>query len=100
VCAFERQDEALEALRDDPGGFDVVVTDFNMPGMSGLEVVRAVRAIAPDMPVAMASGYITDELRDAAAAAGVREVIFKPHFMTELEGVIDKLTGSAQAAAA
>ena len=48
-----------------------------MPGMSGLDVAREVRTIRPDLPVAVASGFIDEELRTQAGAAGVRELIFK-----------------------
>jgi PAS domain S-box-containing protein len=71
------QREALDALRADPAGFDLVVTDYNMPGMSGLDVARAIRAIRPDLPVVVASGFIDEALRANAPAAGVRELISK-----------------------
>ena len=77
VTAFTEQRLAIEAVRADPTGFHLLLTDFNMPGMSGLDVARAVLALNPSLPVAVASGYITDELQAEARAAGVREVVFK-----------------------
>jgi signal transduction histidine kinase len=77
VTAFTEQRLAIEAVRADPTGFQLLLTDFNMPGMSGLDVARAVLALSPSLPVAVASGYITDELQAEARAAGVREVVFK-----------------------
>ncbi|MGI9216176.1 MAG: hybrid sensor histidine kinase/response regulator [Hydrogenophaga sp.] len=77
VTAFTEQQQAIDALRADPQGFDLLMTDYNMPGMSGVDVARAVRAIRPDLPVAVASGYISDELQAEAQAAGVTEVVFK-----------------------
>jgi len=71
------QDEALDALRADPDAFGLMVTDYNIPGMSGLDVAREVRTIRADLPVAVASGYIDDELQALAHGAGVRELIFK-----------------------
>ena len=84
--------EALEVLRADPQQFDLVVTDYNMPGLSGLELVREVRAIRADLPVALTSGYITDELRQQAAEAGVRHLIYKPNTVSELCEVVRALT--------
>ena len=69
---------AVAAVRSDPDRFDLAVTDYNMPGMSGLEVARALRGIRADLSVALASGFITEELRARAPAAGVSELIYKP----------------------
>ena len=84
VSAFERPAEALEALRADAASFDIIVTDFNMPGKSGLDVAREVAHIRANLPVVIASGYITDELRAGAAQLGVRDLIYKPDTVEEL----------------
>jgi PAS domain S-box-containing protein len=77
ISGYTVQSEALAALRADPAAFDLVVSDYNMPGMSGLDVAREVHAIRADLPVAIASGFIDEELRAQADGAGVRELIFK-----------------------
>lgn len=64
-----------------------VVSDYNMPGMSGLEVARAVRAIRADLPVAVVSGFVDEALRVNAREAGVCEVIFKADAVEDLCGV-------------
>ena len=74
-----------------PKAFDLVVTDFNMPGLSGLDVARQLRAIRPDLPVAVTSGFISEELRAGAPDAGVCEIIFKPDTVEELCDVIQRL---------
>jgi len=87
--------EALAAVRADPEEFDLAVTDHNMPGMSGLEVATALREIRADLPVAVATGYITDDLRDKSPAAGVRELIFKPTTVAELCQTVARLAQTA-----
>ncbi|QHE88221.1 hybrid sensor histidine kinase/response regulator [Hydrogenophaga sp. BPS33] len=77
VTAFLEQRAAVDAVRESPHAFQLLLTDYNMPGMSGLDVAREVLKINPQLPVAVASGYITDELQAEAKAAGVREVVFK-----------------------
>jgi two-component system, cell cycle sensor histidine kinase and response regulator CckA len=94
VTTFTDQQSAIDAVRDQPKAFDLLMTDFNMPGMSGLDVARAVLAINPDLPVAVASGYITDELQAEAVAAGVREVVFKTDAVDDFCNVVAKLVDS------
>ena len=77
VTALCDQQAAIDAVRSQPQGFHLLMTDYNMPGMSGIDVARQVQAINPQLPVAVASGYISDELQAEAAAAGVVEVVFK-----------------------
>ncbi len=94
VTAFTSQTQAIDAVRADPEGFQLLLTDFNMPGMSGLEVAKAALAINPLLPVAVASGYITDELQAEAKAAGVREVVFKTDAVEAFCEVVARLVRS------
>ena len=96
VSVHSDQQAALRALRADPHGFSLVLTDYNMPGLSGLDVANQVRNIRPDLPVAMVSGFITDELRARAAEVGVSELIFKPNVVDEFCDVIQRLVPDGQ----
>ena len=91
MSSYIDQREALAALRADPASFDLVVTDYNMPGMSGLDVAREVKSIRADLPVVVASGFIDEALQSQAAAAGVQEVIFKATAVEDLSAVIARL---------
>ena len=84
VSGFEQPAAALAALRAGSPRFDIVVTDYNMPGLSGLDVAREVRKINPALPVVITSGYISEDLRVNAGLAGVRHVIYKPNTVEEL----------------
>ncbi|MBI3790376.1 MAG: MASE1 domain-containing protein [Gemmatimonadetes bacterium] len=57
VVAVTSSAEALERLRADPDGFDVLVTDLTMPGMDGLELAAAMREVKADLKVLLVSGY-------------------------------------------
>jgi len=91
VSAYLEQGEALDALRADAEHFDLVITDFKMPGMSGTEVARAIHQVRRDLPVVVVSGYINEELRAQAAAAGVRELVFKAQDMEELRDLVHRI---------
>ena len=86
VSAYFEQREALDAVLTGKLRVDLVVTDFNMSGTSGLEIAKTIHDALPDLPVIMVSGYINDALRAQAAAAGVRELIAKPQ---DREGLRD-----------
>lgn len=91
VSAYFEQRAALDAVLSGKLRVDLVVTDFNMPGTSGLDVARALHRTLPDLPVIMVSGYINDELRSQAAAAGVRELIGKPQEREELRDAVQNI---------
>jgi len=88
VSGFTNAAEALEAVAANADAFDLVVTDLSMPGMTGLDVAREVRRRRPDLPVVLASGYITGELEAQAKRAGVLELIYKPNTVEELCAVV------------
>ena len=91
VSGYTDAHAALAAVRAHPDAFDLAVTDYNMPDMSGLELARALKQVRPDLPIAMASGYINDELREEAPAAGISELIYKPDTVDELCDAVARL---------
>jgi CheY-like chemotaxis protein len=82
---------AVEALRTQADDIDIVVTDYNMPQGSGLDVAHAARALRPGLPVVISSGYLSEELRAAAALAGVRQLMQKENTVDELGDVLRSL---------
>lgn len=75
---------ALELLGGAAIPFDLVLTDYNMPGATGLDVARHCAQRFPALPVLLFSGCLTDELCSAAMAAGVRCVLDKPQTPLQL----------------
>ena len=91
VEGFTRPAEALAAFAADSRRFDVVVSDMNMPTATGLSVAAEVLRLRPDVPVALISGFVTDELAARAEALGVKAVIFKPNLTRDLAPLISRL---------
>jgi DNA-binding NarL/FixJ family response regulator len=69
-------DEALEAVAT-RGPFDVILLDYNMPGMNGFSGLDRVREAAPESPVAILSGTVTRVFADEAMEAGASGFIPK-----------------------
>jgi CheY-like chemotaxis protein len=53
-------DEALLAIAK--GTVDIALVDFNMPGTDGLELISRIRAVSPNMPIAVVSANVQDEI--------------------------------------
>jgi PAS domain S-box-containing protein len=86
---------AIDAVRLAPQGHDLVVTDFNMPGLSGLGVAEHLAGIAPGLPVVITSGYVTEDLLEKARGLGVRAVLLKEHSLERLTRVVHELLAGA-----
>jgi CheY-like chemotaxis protein len=56
VVGAQSAAQALEVLRKD-GDFDLLITDFSMPKMTGVQLAMAVREMRPDLPILLATGY-------------------------------------------
>ncbi|ALP52697.1 histidine kinase [Candidatus Tenderia electrophaga] len=82
---------ALPKLQN--GDFDFLVTDWNMPGMQGIDLLKAVRADAKlaSLPVLMVTAEAKKEQIVAAAQAGVNGYIVKPFTAATLKEKIDKI---------
>jgi CheY-like chemotaxis protein len=96
-------EEALDLLRRQPDGFDLLVTDFTMPKMTGLQLARAAHDAAAAVPIVLLTGFIEELPEAALAEAGIRRVLRKPQTLAELadalRGVLDAAPPSAPPAA-
>jgi len=66
------------------GDFDVVVTDLAMPTMNGFDLIHQLRAVRPDIPVIMTSGYVRESDQELASSLGIGRIILKPDTIDEL----------------
>jgi two-component system chemotaxis response regulator CheY len=91
---------ALSLLK--AGNFDLLITDWNMPGMQGVELLREVRADErmKKLPVLMLTAEAKREQIVAAAQAGVSGYVIKPFTAATLKEKIGKIFGVKPSAAA
>ncbi len=93
VSAFTSPVEALRAFDANPFGFDILITDMNLPETSGLEVAAEFLERAPGLCVCLTSGDVGEDLRERARQLGIRDVLRKPNTIAEFVEVIRRLAG-------
>ena len=88
---------AVDAFRADPTAFRAVMLDLTMPGMSGADVLAAVRAVRPAVPVVLTSGYTAEAV--PLLAGGPTRFLQKPFALADLRRALtEAITGPAPAA--
>ncbi len=89
--------EALELFRTKPDTFDMVITDQTMPQMTGVELVRELMKIRPQIPVILCTGFSEVITEDKANALGIQESLMKPVVAREIaetvRNVLDRKEG-------
>ncbi len=88
VAHAEDGRKGLDRLRE--GGIGVIVTDLKMPGMTGLELLKAARALAPDVEVVVMTAYGTVETAVEAMKEGAYDYVTKPLRRSEIVATIAK----------
>jgi CheY-like chemotaxis protein len=86
-----------EALAMFEGGkFDLVITDFSMPGMKGDELAAAIKARDPNQPVVMVTAYAEMLQASGNPMTGIDFIISKPFLLENLREAIAKVTRAAE----
>ncbi len=90
----EDGDFAIDLLEE--GGFDVVVTDLEMPVMSGIEVLETIHRKHPKLPVIMMTAFSTTERAIEATKKGAFDYLIKPFEMPDLLDAVEKALNTAR----
>mgnify|MGYP000906760245 FL=1 len=93
VSAHRSAARALE----DPGTYDLLLTDLSMPGLTGLELARALRQRQPDLPVILCTGYGERLSAEDLAEAGVVRILGKPVLAADLGQAVRQTLDAAMA---
>jgi DNA-binding response OmpR family regulator len=81
--------DALSALNAQ--GFDLVITDLAMPGLSGETVLAAARALEPALPVVIITARSSEREEARLRRLGADEILLKPFQMEELTSIVERL---------
>jgi PAS domain S-box-containing protein len=87
---FNSSDECLKALRQEPGGCALLLSDQTMPGMTGMELSTEVRKFAPNLPIVIMSGYFSKVSAGALEQIGRISLLAKPFTTTELTQAVHR----------
>ncbi len=88
VTALEDPQLAIEAIRKTPDRFQTFITDFDMPGLNGIESTQIIRKIRADLPILLCSGFMDTKTSKEASDAGVTRLITKPILAKTLAQII------------
>jgi CheY-like chemotaxis protein len=76
--------KALEHFSQQPQEFDLVMSDFEMPGMSGKELAKQMKAIRPDIPIVLVTGYVELVSNEDMSSWGIEGLLVKPYRFEEI----------------
>lgn len=88
VTARTSSVEALEAFRNNPEGFDLVITDMTMPNMTGKELAKELMTIRSDIPIILCTGFSEQIDENKAKEMGINAFVMKPIVMKEIANTI------------
>ena len=84
VTGFTAGERALETFKSDPFAFDLVITDLTMPNLTGDQLAREIKAVRPEIPVIICTGF-SDRMDEAKCRnMGIDGFIMKPIGRREL----------------
>ncbi len=82
--------EALKTFRENPTGFDLVITDMTMPRMDGAELSREILLLRPDIPIILCTGFSHSISDEEAKTIGISDFIMKPIVLRDLSEKVRK----------
>ena len=81
--------EAMKQLAEFNGNFQLIISDWNMPNMTGIEFLRTVRKLYPDMPFIMLTPNANKEFVLAAAKHGINGYVVKPFSLDQVRQKVE-----------
>ena len=88
-------DAALDVLKDERDAVALVLSDINMPGMSGIDLLQAVRTAWPSLPVMMITAYGDADTQTRVRELGAETFLTKPVDFDRLKHEISHIVGEA-----
>ena len=90
--------EAWQMISEAPTAFDVIISDYNMPHMNGIELASNVLNVRPDMPFIISTGFASGFTEKQAEDLGVSSILPKPYLVQQLKDAITEAVANATTA--
>ena len=84
IVAATEGAEALALLTASPNGFDLLITDYQMPAMDGLSLAEKASKVKPAMPILLMSGFTIDRSQLTVAGANIVGLVPKPFTLEQI----------------
>ncbi len=89
--------DMIHRAREDGKPFDLIMLDWKMPGMSGLETARKIRDEYKDkIPILLFTAHDWDEIEEEALGIGINHFLLKPFFMSNFKDAVTRIMGNRQ----
>ena len=89
IDAFETAEEALKALKKQP--YDIIMVDYRLPGMDGLEFLKQISKLYPNVKKILITAYGNSALISEAMQVGIQDFIEKPFTTETIEASLSRL---------
>ena len=93
MLTFETAEEGMEAVKKQ--AYDIVISDYKLPGMDGLEFLRRVKEKQPETFEVLITAYANCEIIKEAKEIGVKDIIPKPFTSEDFETSLSRIVGSS-----
>ena len=93
LLTFETAEEGMEAVKQQV--YDIVISDYKLPGMDGLEFLRRVKEKQPNAFEILITAYANREICEEAKMVGVRDIIPKPFTSEDVETSLSRIIGKS-----
>ncbi len=96
IYRFEKAEKALEAINVENPPFDIIVSDFNLPGINGLEMCERIIDDGISIPIVILAGSGSEDVAVKALKAGVYDYLIKDQLGGYIELIPDVISGAIQ----
>ncbi len=91
VVAKSSSLDALKAFQDQPERFDLVITDYTMPHLTGTNLAKKIKELRADIPIILCTGFSEAVTRESSKEMGIDEYMMKPLAVNELAKTVHRL---------